>query len=432
MIPTAAIIVAGSLAAAPPPAAPVAPAVYVARAGADSNPGTRARPVASFGRAYRLARPGQVVEVGSGEYGYQRLVRDGSKSSSARVVFQPARGETVRLTTLDFGQDQFGLLGPRHVTVRNMSIDYIRAWAGSSDLRWLELRGKHFDVFDARDIVIRGGDYGPCQAPRDDPSCISRIAGRAARVIVDGVSIHGVTSTDPANYHVDGMFIRGGSDIVIRNSKFWGNMITNIRVQDQICCTNSNVLIENNWFAAPLQGDGVSTRFDAIDVDTDVPGLVIRNNSFSASGIQFSGLFSRARVVGNLLGKTDCGQGVRYTRNLFAPFSHGDRIRTCGATNRQVRGFGYVNSGRLDLRLRPESPAFGAGDPQDCALTDIQGRPRLRGLKCDAGAYELQEALICHKVRTGKRTRATTLRVALSTVKARLKRGDAIGRCPWG
>ena len=129
-----------------------------------------------------------------------------------------------------------------------MAIRYIRAWARSRDLLWQHINGAHFDVFDATDVVIRGGDYGPCQAPRDDPSCVSRIAGRAARVTVDGVTMHDVTSTDLANYHVDGMFIRGGTDIVIRNSKFWGNMITNIRVQDQACCKNGNLLIENNWF----------------------------------------------------------------------------------------------------------------------------------------------------------------------------------------
>jgi hypothetical protein len=403
--------------------------VYVARGGNDANAGTKASPVASFGRAYQLVRAGGIVEVGAGTYGYQRLARDRSKTSGKGVVFEPASSGVVRVSTLDFGQDQFGLAGPHHVTVRKMVIDYLRAWAGSADIRWLDIRGKHFDVFDARDVIVRGGDFGPCQAPGDDESCVSRIAGRANGVTVDGVSVHEVTSTDLANYHVDGMFIRGGKNIVIRNSKFWGNMITNIRIQDQECCTNSNLLIENNWFAPSLQGDGISTRFDAIDVDTDVPGLVVRNNSFAASGLQLTGSFSRARVVGNLLGKSDCTRGVTYTRNLFAAPSHSNRLRPCGITNRQVRGFGYVDAGRLDLRLRPDSPALAAGDPGDCAATDIERRPRLRGLKCDAGAYERQEAILCHRGRVGGRRTANTLLVALPKVRARIKAGDTMGRC---
>jgi hypothetical protein len=425
VIAAAATIATGALLMSPAAGPSSAAVVYVAEGGADSNPGTKARPLASFGRAYTVVRPGGTVEVGAGAYGYQRLVRDVSKASGERVVFQSASGALVQVSTLDFGQDQFGLLGPEHVTVRDMSIQYLRAWAGSADIRWLDIQGQHFDVFDARDVTVRGGDYGPCQAPRDDKACVSRIAGRANGVTVEGVNIHDITSTDLVNYHVDGLFIRGGKNIMIRNSKFWGNMITNIRIQDQECCNNSNLLIENNWFAPSLQGDGISTRFDAIDVDTDVPGLVVRNNSFTESGIQWRGYFSRARVVGNLLGKTDCGQGVLYTRNLFSAFSHAQVGRPCGVTNREVRSFGYVDSARLDLRLRPDSPAFGAGDPQDCAAHDINRRPRLRGLKCDAGAYERQEAWVCAR----SNGRRKTLLVPLSSVRKRLSGGATLGRC---
>ena len=55
------------------------------------------------------------------------------------------------------------------------------------------------------------------------------------------------------------MAIFGGRNITIRGTKFYGNMITNIRVQN--CCGNTpvgNLTVENNWFGPPLQGDGVS------------------------------------------------------------------------------------------------------------------------------------------------------------------------------
>jgi hypothetical protein len=412
-----------------PTATAPAPSVYVAPTGVDTNPGTASAPVATFARAYQLARSGAVVEVAAGDYGYQSLARDPSKRAPDKVVFTPAPGAAVSLGLLDFGQGQLGVLGPEHVTVRGMTIGYLRAWEGSSDLLWQNIKGKHFDVFDATDVVISGGDYGPCQAPRDDNACVSRIAGTAARVTLDGVAIHDVTSTDLANYHVDGMFIRGGRDIVIRNSRFWGNMITNIRVQDQECCKNSNILIENNWFAAPLQGDGVSPRFDAIDIDNDMDGLVIRNNSFSASGLQLLGTYTRARIVGNLMTSAGCAPGVSYSHNVVVPFSAEAGQRGCGPTDRKVAGLGYENAAAFDLRLRPDSPAFAAGDPKDCPARDIRGKPRLRGLKCDAGAYERQEAWMCRKQKIGKRTRSTSTLVALWAVKKRLRAGDTVGRC---
>ena len=406
-----------------------APSVYVSPDGADGNRGTATAPVATFGRAYALAKPGSTIEVAAGDYGEQLVSRDRSKRSRERVVFRPAPGATVRLSLLDFGQDQFGLLGPEHVTVRNMAIDYIRAWAGSRDLVWQNIDAAHFDIFDAAQIVIRGGDYGPCQAPRDDLACVSRIAGRSSRITVDGATIHDITSTDPATYHVDGLFIRGGSEIVIRNSRFRRNMITNIRVQDQMCCKNSNLLLENNWFSPPLQGDGVSPRSDAINVDNGMSGLVIRNNSFVDSGPQLLGTYARTRIVGNLLHNIGCAAGARYSRNLFVPFNRYVGQRPCGATDRKVAGFGYENAKAFDLRLRPGASAFGAGDPDDCPARDIRGRPRLLGLKCDAGAYERQEAWVCHRERRGKRERSTSVLVALANVRARLREGDTIGRC---
>jgi hypothetical protein len=313
--------------------------------------------------------------------------------------------------------------------VQDMTIDYVRAWRGARHLVWRDIQAKHFDIFDASDIRIFGGDYGPCQAPRDDLACVPRIAGRASNILLDGVSVHGMTSTDLAAYHIDGLFIRGGNNIIVRNSKFWGNMVTNIRIQDQECCANSNIMIENNWFDSSLQADGVTSRWNAIDVDNGVDGLVIRNNSFMDSGLLLIGTYRRSRIVNNLLENMGCGTGVKYSRNLFLPFRPYTGLRACGSTDRRVRSLGYVNGPAFDLRLRPQSPGFAAGDPLDCPAEDILRRPRLRGLKCDAGAHELQDAWVCHRSKTRGRVHGASLRVSLSSVQVRLKRGDTMGRC---
>src|SRR2546421_7271730 len=55
------------------------PTVFVSARGSDSAPCTRARPCASFERAYRAAKPGQIVAVMGGTYGYQEVNLDRSK-----------------------------------------------------------------------------------------------------------------------------------------------------------------------------------------------------------------------------------------------------------------------------------------------------------------------------------------------------------------
>jgi hypothetical protein len=321
-----------------------------------------------------------------GSYGAQLIAPDSSKGSG-RVTFQPAPGSSVSVSLIDFGQDQLGIVGPRGVVVRDMRVGYLRAWNGSNDLVFQNVSGQHFDVFNSSNISVLGGSYGPCQAPRDDPSCVVRIAA-SSNVLVSGVSIHGITSTDLANYHVDGMFIRGSTGVVVRDSKFWGNMITNIRIQDQPGFVDQNITLENNWFDASLQGDGSSRRWDAVDVDNPVSGLVVRNNSFAVdAGLQLTGTFSNARVVGNVMRYGgSCEAGVTYTSNVFMPFSAYSMQTGCGPSDKKVTTFGYANPSGFDFHLAAGSPAIGAGSLSDCPVDDIDGQSR--NGRCSAGSDE--------------------------------------------
>ena len=381
---------AATAACAPSPA-PSAGTVYVAPSGSDANPCTQSQPCLSFGRAYKAAAPGATVLVGAGTYPGQEISLDTSKTSAAPVVFEPAGGAVTVNGTFDFGQEQFDRLGPKGVTVRNMKVTYLRSWRGSDNLTWENIDAVHFDIFDSTNVVVRGGDYGPCQAPRDDLSCVSRIAGTSRNVVVEGASIHDVTSTDLVRYHVDGMFIRGGSNIVVRNSKFWGNMITNIRVQEQPCCVNANIVIENNWFNAPLQGDGVTPRSDAINIDNPVVGgVTVQFNSFAENAGPL--VVAPAVVKGNLMQNFGCVAGVSYSYNVFVPFSPYTGLTPCGATDKKVTTFGYASNaagGSFDYRIA------GAGTGVDfvptataCPPADFEGTPRPQGGACDAGADE--------------------------------------------
>src|SRR5437667_344913 len=75
---------------------------YVSPTGNDAGPCTQVAPCASFDRAYKLAKPGQVVEVAGGEYGSQviesrpttRNLNPGCAPGSTApcIGFRPAAG----------------------------------------------------------------------------------------------------------------------------------------------------------------------------------------------------------------------------------------------------------------------------------------------------------------------------------------------------
>jgi pectate lyase len=379
---------------------PPQPVLHVSPGGADGGRCTASAPCASFEGAYKAAKPGDVVLVSGGTYGPQRLTYDSSKRSSRHVTFEPAPNASVRVAGLDFGQAQLNVRAAQHVTVRNMRIELLRAWDGAGDLLWSNIRGRTFNVLsgdepslgDTHDIRVVGGSFGPCQAPRDE-ACTVTLVG--TNVVVDGVTIRGVSSTDLANFHVDGMFIRGCRNCTIRNSKFVDNMITNIRIQN--CCNlpdNRDITIANNWFEASVDADGVSQRGDAVDVDTPTPNLTFWNNSFSQNaGLSFADIDfgGSVRVVGNLMANLygGCRAGITYANNLYIPIDNAGP-KPCGPTDRRVRTFGYVNPSAFDFHITTGSPARRFEPARLCPRLDIDGAVRSGRRSCDAGADELQ------------------------------------------
>src|SRR5262249_62387536 len=160
----AALIVA-TLTAASCGAANVGPAVYVAPDGNDANRGTRTAPVLTLDRAYHLAKPGQIVEVAAGQYAAQIPSAHPTKKSTKHVIFQARRGDTPSFPLIDFGQEQQSIAGPKHVTIKGFAVGLLRAWAGADDVLWQNVDAGYFGIFDATNITLRGGDYGPCVAP---------------------------------------------------------------------------------------------------------------------------------------------------------------------------------------------------------------------------------------------------------------------------
>ena len=95
------------------------PAVFVSRWGNDSTCRRRdvSKPCASFERAYRLARQGDVVRIAAGRYPTQTITYDSSKTSSAGIcrltydgdgTFTPSKGGCVTFEPLPGTRVQVG------------------------------------------------------------------------------------------------------------------------------------------------------------------------------------------------------------------------------------------------------------------------------------------------------------------------------------
>jgi hypothetical protein len=330
------------LAAAVPPERSAT--IFVSPAGSDGGACTRAVPCLTLNRAYRAARPGDVVEVAGGTYPGQRIDEDPSKTSSRHVVFRPAPSALVTVQgMLDFGLASIGRRSARHVTIRNFAVtNEIRAWATSEDLVWENIDANAFLIDGGRRITVRGGDFGPCRAGAGQ-SCVSKIAGPTAEnILVERALFHDITTSDPVRYHVECMFLRAGTNVVIRRNRFVNCEVFDIFLQGQREISRfSNVTIEQNVFAAPLKGDG--TRRDtaiAFSGQKAFGGIFIRRNSFLDSGLIFETRFPEAyedvRIQGNILrrGRTACFGPVTYRANVWQDGA------TCAASDRAVP-YGY-------------------------------------------------------------------------------------------
>jgi hypothetical protein len=412
-----------------------APALYVAPTGSDTAACTQSAPCATLQRAYTVAKPGQTVLIQPGAYPPQ-LVAFVPKTGDP-VVFAGTNGASV--ASIDLGNGPQGIRGPQHVVIRDLVVGMTTVWDGSSDVELRNLHGRGFDIIYGAstapmpdNVRVIGGDFGPCEATSFAGGCTVRLIG--TNLLVDGAHIHNVTSRDLGTYHVDGIFIRGCRGCTVRRSVFFGNMITNIRVQN--CCElppNQNITIENNWFAPPLQGDGATPRTDAIDFDDPVPGLVVRNNSFAENAGPAFGRGdwngTNARIANNLMLNFPCVAGVTYSHNVFIPFSRDTGNRPCGPTDRQVGSFGYTNGPALDYHLVPSSPAIGHADASSCPALDIDGRVRSKDVKCDVGADQRRDTPACKRVGTKKHPRFKTVWISGIWLQTQPHPGLTGGRC---
>lgn len=427
-----------------PDCAPGGLTVYVAPNGMDAGVCTKVAPCASFDYAYHVAAPGATIELAGGTYPPQTVNLDVTKlDAAADVVFQPASGASVQI---DGDLWMYG----SHAIFRDIKLHKLVSQAlpgalTSHDVVFANLDGETFNIGPNHDIAIVGGDWGPslaCHArgsafdpstwcPAGSPHAAQGNDGNAGdwenhigpdgnimgqwphKILISDTRIHDQNSTDLDAMHTGGLFIISGYDIAIRNTVFQKDAVYDVQVQDfssPDCCGMTfgpphDVVIENNWFGAPVRGvnDPGSDTFNDEQPELQLDprhsacwsNWLIRYNSFYnglALGLDADPCFDNVRVVGNVgeaPGPPQCypgAPGLTWDHNAWV-------AGTCGPTDVQLEKLPYVSTtvGAENFHLtRSAAVDLVPGTNADERVpVDFDERPRPHGAAWDAGSDEL-------------------------------------------
>ncbi|MGD9570366.1 MAG: Ig-like domain-containing protein [Thermoleophilia bacterium] len=364
---------------APEPPAPVPPtpepppagvaSVFVAPGGSDAAACTAGAPCASLDRAYRVADPGDVVQVAAGSYGSQTIALDATKTSSADVVIRPAAGAAVNLSYLRV----YG----RHVEVRGVTTNGWYLYPGAKDVTLRDVVSNEAAfITSADDVSIVGGEIRGVDS-RDGLQVKVASSGYAEprNLLIDGLFIHDITRVSDPTSHVECVQFTAGVGVTIRNSRFLDCGTQGVFFKEGLGGQIDDVMIENNFF-------GKLSGYNTLIFDDGVSRMTARYNSFAKAPRLGSGTGTSAiTAYGNAGELASCGSGVTYRYNVWSGAA-------CGTGDLKASP-GFVNADGFDLRLAAGSAAIDRGDPANRPASDIFGTARPKGGAPDAGAHEL-------------------------------------------
>ncbi len=420
---------AGAIAAAIAPDRPPKADLFVATDGSDARDcRSKQQACASLDRAYRAARGGEVIEVAAGEYPEQVIVADPTKTSRRRVEIRPAYGARVTVRGLTLGSGETGD-GPRHLTIERLRTAYAGpnvqlpavALPGTRDVTLRDIDAGNFTLWGVKDVLVQGGDWGPCHTGPGVPCTNSRIDSgptgfETDRVTVDGALFHDYRFSpacyqEGADCHFECMYVNGSSNVTIRRSTLRDCALFDIFVTvsgtDGARVGHRNLKIVGNVFDTPWDeaAQGPSRRrASAVSLSwcqnspLGYRDILIAFNSFqSATGLLIDDparqcSFENARVIGNLLAWDGCDSRWTYGHNVWSTsLRRGRCARTDRTTGDRLPYVRQASGPDLDFRLREgRTPADGLVPPSAarCPQRDIDGEARPRKGSCDAGADE--------------------------------------------
>lgn len=313
------------------------PSVFVALGGDDAADCSRDAPCATFDRAYRAARPGEVVEVANGSYPEQILTRDETRDSGDDVTFRPARGAKVKLTGLTFGH-WTNDLGAEHVQVRDMDVGEIMA-RRTDDLTFRNLAMRSFWVEGGQGIRFLGGSVGGIKGDNPWLGTWQSSEGDTETpkdVVIDGVDFHDVRMKHPAD-HIECLHVNDVDGFVVRNSRFHDCDTFDMLVMYGHNEVLRDILVEHNVFEATGNSFGgpayfgLSLRFGE--------NVTVRHNRSTApwAGPDAGGgpIAGSWTVADNTFPSLQsCPGGIVFRGNLWT----GKHAEACGATDRTAGG----------------------------------------------------------------------------------------------
>ena len=373
-------------------------AAFVAPSGKDTHPCTKAKPCASFDRAYRLAQPGDHVEIAAGRYPSQRIYPDETKQSPRDVVFRPAAGAQVTVKRY---------LSPwaSHVTVRDMVAEADLFIVGERmtgvrqrDVTAIGITAAGLQIDGASEVRIEGGSFGGTpERPTTWNSGIRRSTKTMpSDITIEGASFHDVRcARDEPNCHIECLIVGAVDGLTIRNSVFYGCAVMDIFFED-FNGPISNLVIENNFMAdatEPTGGPGTGRPTILFKGAGTITNSLVRFNSLNGPVIyEEGGNFVDARVMGNVIAPNggSCNETVLHMYNVFAPGGCGPGDQTVPSVD--ALWVSPTSDATLDYHVKPGARPIDripltAGPDLDLA-TDIDGQARPIGFRRDAGADE--------------------------------------------
>jgi hypothetical protein len=350
---------------------------YVATNGDDKNPGTAALPFKTISHAADLVNPGDTVLVRNGVYadrdsnGWAVSVRRGG-TAALPVLF---KSENKWGAVID-GQAGAGTFGWRiacsYVTVQDFEVKYF--WSHGvfcESGEHIVIRGNHIHniekTFDATPYGIDGCfERANCKSITYDSNVIHNI-GRAGP-LDHRQHDHGIyTCSSGARivnniiYNCDSGWciqVAGYAAIdgtVISNNTFaWGSNRSQIVLWSE-GGSISNLIIQNNIFYRPLNGNEAVTFYNAHARHT-----TIRNNLIYGGAPIYAVGAGEPDPEISLSGNIE-GRDPRFEEAAKAPY---------------------------DFHLQPGSPAIDAGIAALAPAADMDGKARPQGKGHDIGTYE--------------------------------------------